>query len=418
MTAHPKIDMAEVTRLTKAGRLKEAMALLTGGLRSSSAEEPEDAADKAAGSRGDGGAGEPGVLDLARPSQGSGSAWSMPKVSPDMEDSKRPSDVAGAGADRFRKLDPARFLAGLGGLPGVSGLDLPTGKGRGGASDPLPEGARFLSETYGSPEGSRGYKLYVPSAYSGAPMPLVVMLHGCTQSPDDFAAGTRMNHLAEEEGFLVAYPEQSRAANAQKCWNWFSSADQARGAGEPALIAGITRRIIADYAVDPARVYVAGLSAGGAAAAIMGTAYPDLYAAVGVHSGLACGAARDMNSAFSAMQRGGPAIPADGDGRRVPTIAFHGDRDTTVNAVNGDQVIARARASGRFRTTTEEGVAAGGRRYTRILHEGTDGGPSHEHWVLHGAGHAWSGGSPAGSYTDPAGPDASREMLRFFLATS
>jgi poly(hydroxyalkanoate) depolymerase family esterase len=246
-----------------------------------------------------------------------------------------------------------------------------------------------------------------------------VMLHGCTQSPDDFAAGTRMNTLAEEHGLLVVYPGQTQSANAQKCWNWFSPDDQQRELGEPALIAGITRQVMRDHAVDPRRVYVAGLSAGGAAAAIMGQAYPDLYAAIGVHSGLACGAARDIPSAFAAMRQGAatPHQVDHADGRVVPTIVFHADRDGTVNPRNGDQVIAQAKAAAAagLQARTERGQVPGGHAYSRTLHAAADSQPVLEQWVVHGGGHAWSGGSTAGSYTDPRGPDASREMLRFFL---
>jgi poly(hydroxyalkanoate) depolymerase family esterase len=243
------------------------------------------------------------------------------------------------------------------------------------------------------------------------------MLHGCKQTPDDFAAGTRMNELAEEEGFLVAYPGQPFSANPLKCWNWFSAGDQLRDSGEPSLIAGITRQIMCEFAVDPTRVYIAGLSAGGATAAIMGSAYPDLYAAICVHSGLACGAAKDLASAFSAMRQGGSLL-LGGARRPLPTIVFHGDRDNTVSPLNGDQVIVQSKAGMQLHLTISRGQSTGGISYTRTLQADGRGRPILEQWVLHGAGHAWSGGSPAGSYTDPRGPDASREMLRFFLENS
>jgi poly(hydroxyalkanoate) depolymerase family esterase len=277
------------------------------------------------------------------------------------------------------------------------------------------QGTRFLARTFSNQAGSRPYKLYIPTGYHGQPVPLIVMLHGCTQSPDDFAAGTRMNLAAETHTCLVAYPGQTSAANMQKCWNWFNAADQQRGGGEPSLIAGITRQVMHDYAVDPKQVYVAGLSAGGAAASIMGHTHPDLYAAVGVHSGLACGAARDMQSAFAAMQRGGDGRARSDNQRVVPTIVFHGERDATVNTRNGDAVVAQAVQGKSFGTKLEYGQVPNGHAYTRILHLDGDGKTLAEKWLVQGAGHAWFGGSPAGSYTDPRGPDATAEMLRFFL---
>lgn len=274
--------------------------------------------------------------------------------------------------------------------------------------------SRFETRSFTATAGTRSYKLFIPASYRGQPVPLIVMLHGCSQSPDDFAAGTRMNELAQEHGFLVAYPGQSSMANPGKCWNWFNIKDQNRDTGEPSLIAGLTRAIIGEFEIDPMRVYVAGLSAGGAAAAVMGQAYPDLYAAIGVHSGLACGVASDMQSAMNAMRQGGSG-PIKTSGRVVPTIVFHGDRDGTVNHLNAAQVIEQSKSTGDFilKSTKEESV--GGVGYTLTVHSDKSGQSVLENWTLHGGGHAWSGGSKAGSYTDAKGPSASREMVRFFL---
>ena len=303
----------------------------------------------------------------------------------------------------------------------------PSGLAEPAAADvPVPVGGQFLSKFYSGQAGSRIYKLYVPSQYRGQPLPLIVMLHGCTQSSDDFAAGTRMNLRAEEYDCFVAYPEQSPSANISKCWNWFRPGDQIRGQGEPALIAGLTRQVISDYSVDEERIYAAGLSAGGAAVAVLAAAYPDLYAAIGVHSGLACGVARDVPSAFAAMRRSGPAVRrrsgaklsgSAGYSRIVPAIVFHGDQDTTVHPRNADQVIAQLREvlDTDVKATVERGRVPGGRAYTRTVHCDAAEHSIFEQWIIHGAGHAWSGGSPTGSYTDPQGPDATREMLRFFL---
>ena len=283
-------------------------------------------------------------------------------------------------------------------------------------------GGRFVERSYTNGAGTRAYKLYIPSGYVGQAVPLVVMLHGCTQSPDDLATGTRMNVLAEEHTFLVAYPAQAAAANSSRCWNWFEAADQQRGRGEPSLIAGITHEIGGEYHVATDRIYVAGMSAGGAMAAIMGATYPDLYAAVGVHSGLAPGAAQDLPSAFAAMRQGRPAITrentsTEGSARTVPAILFHGDRDTTVHPQNGDHLLTHYWAttgSDAPQVTERQGRVPGGHAYTRATYQDASGRVIVERWTVHGLGHAWSGGSLPGSYTDPQGPDASAEMVRFF----
>jgi poly(hydroxyalkanoate) depolymerase family esterase len=290
--------------------------------------------------------------------------------------------------------------------------------GRFAATDLVPEGATFIERQYANSAGSRRYKLYIPAGYMGQKLPLIVMLHGGTQTADDFAGGTRMNVRADEQKCLVAYPEQPVQANLSKCWNWFRPEDQCRDQGEPSLVAGITEQVIKDYSVDRERVYVAGFSAGGAAAAVLGAAYPDLYVAIGVHSGLAYGAAEDMLSALAAMRQARPLRQATTGTWRmgqepVPTIVFHGDNDPIVHPTNSEGVGGAAKESA-LRKEVRSGQVTGGHAYTCTHYLGANEKIIAEDWKIHGAGHAWSGGHPAGSYTDEKGPDAAREMLRFF----
>jgi poly(hydroxyalkanoate) depolymerase family esterase len=385
MKALDQAQMLEATRLTRGGRLMEAVSLLQHvlGIDAAANAAPESS------SRArvmppviEGEIVGDGVPDLAAATP---PVWSTPRA-PQAVDWK----------SKLPRLRRARHVQ---------------------PADIAPPVGHYISGSFSNAVGSRSYKLYIPSRHRDGPSPLVVMLHGCTQSADDFAAGTRMNFAGEVRGCFVVYPEQAQAANASKCWNWFRSSDQARDQGEPALIAGITRQVMKDHDIDPRRVYVAGLSAGGAAAATMGEAYPDLYAAVGVHSGLACGSARDLPSAFAAM-RGQASNSVDASRAStclMPTIVFHGDQDKTVHPCNGTRVIARATADNEFCGTTVRKDTPSGHTYSHSVQRDADGQSVLELWELHGAGHAWSGGSPAGSYTSHAGPDATEEMLRFFL---
>jgi poly(hydroxyalkanoate) depolymerase family esterase len=285
---------------------------------------------------------------------------------------------------------------------------------------PMPEQGQFVEHHHAGPAGSRDYYLYVPACAARAAMPLVMMLHGCQQNPVDFAQGTRMNALAEQHGFLVVYPAQSRKANGSNCWNWFQRADQQRVGGEPAILAAIVAEVSRSHAVDADRVYVAGLSAGASMAVILGATYPDIFTAVGAHSGLPSGAADDVASAFAAMAgAGAPAAAVSPAGYSVPTIVFHGDQDRTVVPANAqaivEQVMAHPGAAAVTLQTVERGETAQ-RAFTTTVYAVAQGRPHVEHWVVHGSAHAWSGGSDEGSYTDVQGPDASAEMVRFFLA--
>ena len=386
----------EATRLTRAGRLVEATVLLQHMLRGESAPDATFRIDRIALP-----GGEPPTIDAKASTVEETESSQLARAT-----SVQPRMLR-ALLDRKKERTGPR-------LRGVIKRAPPSTR------DIVPEGTRFIEGTYSNPAGSRAYRLFIPNRYHGQPLPLIIMLHGCTQSPEDFAAGTRMNFVAEEQPCFVVYPAQRSEANQAKCWNWFRTTDQQRGKGEPSLIAGITRQIMRDYSVDPKRVYVAGLSAGAAAAAIMGATYNDLYAAVGVHSGLACGAAVDLPSALLAMRQGGGwddrAVLSDRTA--VPTIVFHGDRDNTVHPINGDQVLEQSARARSTQKKVHRGRVPGGHAYTRTTHIDASGRGIFEHWNIHGAGHAWSGGSPAGSYTDPRGPDATREMLRFFLEHS
>jgi poly(hydroxyalkanoate) depolymerase family esterase len=387
MDARQLTAMAEATRLTRQGRLVEATALIEQTLAS-------------------------------------------PAVTPRAPDAPSVGEEHGSAPGRYLSLPaPLPVLGGqlarrvLSGWARGSGAFPSRGVSRPGvAHRPTVPAAkqpagRFDAFSYTNAAGTRTYRLYVPTGYTGGPLPLLVMLHGGTQDAAAFASATGMNGLAEDQTLLVAYPEQARSANPGRYWNWFAPGHQRRGAGEPSLIAGITRHVTQRYGADARRVYAAGFSAGGAMAAVMAAAYPDLYAAAGVHSGLPYAAAGDLASAFAAMKQG-PAHPGRPAAHPLPLIVFHGDRDTIVAPANAARLIDHALAAGSPgavpTAVTTGGRVPGGHAYTRTRYQDPAGAPLAERWTIHQGGHAWSGGIPHGSYTDPRGPNASAEFVRFF----
>ncbi len=285
----------------------------------------------------------------------------------------------------------------------------------------VPQGASYTSQSFSCGAGSRDFKLYVPASSSEKPKGLIVMLHGCTQEPDDFALGTNMNALAELHGLLIAYPAQTRVSNASSCWNWFEGEHQLRNAGEPAIIAGLTRKLIKQFNVDQEQVFVAGLSAGAAMSVIMGKTYPDLFRAVGVHSGLAYQSAGNVMSALAVMRgrKGanlfGKPQPPDDTRHPVRTIIFHGSADRTIHPSNALRIQEMAYQPTADLSTAKTSGSCNGRHVTQTVISQKSGRVLVESWVIDGAGHAWSGGNVSGSYADAKGPDASREMVRFFL---
>lgn len=425
--------MEEATRLTRAGKLHEAMALLQGATPAGESgargkETPDDT--HFAGNTFEGTC---QVIDEE-------ATASRPASAESGSCRERESSAGGAPSSAFGHARQAAAGAGPGGEIGLPTAwrdkwrqlreSMAQPERARGANEAAEPGA-FSAGCFTNQVGTRDYKLYLPRGYHGQALPLVVMLHGCTQNPDDFAAGTNMNRLAEEQLFCVLYPAQPMTANNSKCWNWFKAEDQQREGGEPAILAGMTRQVIDTYGLDASRVYVAGLSAGGAMATTLAMTYPELFAAVGVHSGLPHGVAQSLPDALGAMQ-GGTGPLGGGSTKQgtawksqVPAIIFHGDRDTTVHPSNADRVAAQYAAwrasdesassrEGCAGMTVQRGQTPGGHAYTRTNHHDTDGQTCLEQWLIHGAGHAWSGGDARGSYTDSKGPDAAREMLRFF----
>lgn len=367
-------------------------------------------------------AGDPGaatrVIQAALNGRKAAEAAPVAGLLPGIEDAEVIAETAPRRARRAAAAEaptaPRRLRDVIGALAkGRQGLDLRALHRAPAAPRPevLPDiapGARWDRRDFASAHGNRDYHLYVPATLPDGPQGLVLMLHGCTQDGADFAAGTAMNAQADRHGLIVVYPHQTRAQNPQACWNWFRPGDQRADAGEAAMLTALARQVAADFAVPADRVFAAGLSAGGAMAAILGQVAPQVFAAVGVHSGLPAGAASDVMGAFAAMREGPTSVSPPA----TRVIQFHGTADATVSAVNADRLLAAAQRDG---APARRDSGHTGRAWQRTT-VGPADTPQAEDWRIEGLGHAWSGGSARGSYTDATGPDASAEMVRFFLA--
>lgn len=375
--------LAEALQLTRSGRLAEATAVIQralGGVTPTAAPGPVARHETAAP--------HPKGVPLpptcrARPDR---AHRAQPKPAPRTTTPPMPSmpvlrSVPDLGALADFTMPDLGSFPGLGFLPGIGGA--------------------------GTASTTRPYRLHVPKKLPAGPRPLLVLLHGGTQDGSSFADATGFDALADVHGFIAGYPEQVTAANPMRYWNWFNRSHQHRGTGEPAILAALVEEIADLHPVDRSRVYVAGFSAGAAMASVLGATYPDVFTGIGVHSGLAHGAAGDMVSAFAAMRRA-PATPSAG---ALPVIVIHGDADPTVHVSNAAGVLEQFAPVGATQRTHRQPV--GGREVERTVVE-AGGRTVAEQLIVSGAGHTWSGGRAGRSYADPSGPDAAAEMVRFF----
>lgn len=366
MTTQKPLNMAEITRLMRAGQLSEATQAIQANL---------------------GGASLPtaslptGGLPTGGPPDGA----AMPAT--------KGAGFAGGLMDALRK----------GGLAGGTTAPPLT----------LPDGASWTSRTHQAAGETRDLRLYVPASLADgqAPAGLLLLLHGCTQDPDDFARGTGIFEAAEQNRIIVVAPEQSARSNMNRCWNWFETRHGARDSGEAAFLTDLTRTIAHEFAVPPDLRFAAGLSAGGAMAVTLGSVFADDFGAVACHSGLPNGAAGDMSGAFQAMSQGG-SDSAAGVGCRL--FVLHGSTDTTVSPRNADAVVRQAlrRQTGLVQRRADSRMADRAVRITR--YRDTEGALRVQEWRINGLGHAWSGGAAEGSHTAP-GPSATQAMMAFFL---